>query len=75
MKKNKNSEQTTIKDSLNESVFAQLKQKKKDLEKEEVERKEEEMRRKAEEKRIREKNKSFEELLNESDLSWKEFKK
>ena len=39
-----------------------------------MEKRKEEARRKQEERRRREKNKSFEELLNESDLDWRDFK-
>ncbi len=74
MKKNKDKDQITIKDTLGGNVFEQLKQKKKELEKAEEVRKEEEIKRKEEERRIREKNKSFEELLEDSSLSWKDFK-
>lgn len=52
----------------------QLKGKKQELKAAEDKQKEEDERKKREERRLREKNKSFEELLGESDLNWKEFK-
>ncbi|WP_369902754.1 YqkE family protein [Bacillus manliponensis] len=64
----------TIGDQLNEALMVQLKNKQKEL-KAQVEQKEaEEQERKGREQKEREKNKSFEELLSESSLSWKEFK-
>jgi hypothetical protein len=70
----KKQDELTIKDSLNSDIFKQLHDKKKELEKAEVERIEKEKLKKLEEKRIREKNKSFEELLNESNMNWEKFK-
>ncbi|RIW33585.1 DUF3886 domain-containing protein [Bacillus salacetis] len=70
---NKN-EELTLKDSLQTDVFQALKDKKKELEKAETVRQEEEAERKREEARQREKNKSFEELLGESSMNWKDFK-
>jgi hypothetical protein len=70
----KKNEDVTLKDTLQSDVFQALKAKKKELEKEETVRKEEEAERKREEARQREKNKSFEELLGESSMNWKDFK-
>ncbi|MFX3629390.1 MAG: YqkE family protein [Ectobacillus sp.] len=67
-------EQIRLGEHLNSSIFQQLKQKQKELSEQEQQRKAEEEERKRREQREREKNKSFEELLNESNLSWKEFK-
>ncbi|PEY41572.1 sulfurtransferase [Bacillus cereus] len=64
----------TIGDQLNASLMNQLKSKKKELQVR-VEQKEiEEEERKRKEQKEREKNKSFEELLSESNLTWKDFK-
>jgi hypothetical protein len=70
----KNNDELTLKDTLQSDMFQALKDKKKELEKVEDKRKEEEAERKREEARQREKNKSFEELLGESSMDWKEFK-
>lgn len=52
----------------------QLKSKKKELQARVEERELKEQERKRREQKEREKNKSFEELLSESNLSWKDFK-
>jgi Protein of unknown function (DUF3886) len=67
-------ETISLGDQLNSVLLQQLKDKKKQLAAGEEKRKEEEVARKKEEARQREKNKSFEELFNESSLSWKQFK-
>ena len=54
--------------------MSQLRQKQKELTDAEQTKKESEEARKREERKQREKNKSFEELLGESDLNWKNFK-
>lgn len=59
---------------LNQDLMKQLKEKQRELKAEEERRQKEEEQRKREERRQREKNKSFEELLSESNLNWKEFK-
>jgi hypothetical protein len=74
-KKKKQEAELTLKNSINADLFEQLKNKKKELEKVEEVKKEEERQQKAEERKQREKNKSFEELLNESDLNWENYKK
>ncbi|MGC8228392.1 DUF3886 domain-containing protein [Pseudobacillus badius] len=67
-------EKATLKDALNASVLEQLKKKQQQLKTEEEEKKAAAEQRKREERRQREKNKSFEELLNESSMDWKKFK-
>jgi hypothetical protein len=64
--KKKSEDQLSLKDQLDTSLLEQLKQKKKALEAERKKR--EEARKQAE------KNKTFEQLLGESDLNWKQFK-
>lgn len=64
----------TLGDLLNQDIMEQLKGKKQELKAVEDKQREEEELRKREERRLREKNKSFEELLGESELNWKEFK-
>ncbi|MCM2607100.1 YqkE family protein [Rossellomorea marisflavi] len=73
-KKKKQEAELTLKHSINADLFEQLKHKKQELENEEADKKAEERRLKEEEQKRREKNKSFEELLNESSMNWKEFK-
>ncbi|PAQ16254.1 sulfurtransferase [Bacillaceae bacterium SAOS 7] len=64
----------TLKDTLNTGVLEQLKIKQKELKEQEQQQKEAEEKRKKEERRQREKNKSFEELLNDSSMDWTKFK-
>jgi hypothetical protein len=64
----------TLKDMMNPALIKQLKEQQDELKAAEERRKEEEQQRKREEQRLKEKNKSFEELLNESGMNWKEFK-
>ncbi|MFP7733033.1 YqkE family protein [Priestia aryabhattai] len=71
----KQSEQLSIKDQLNDSLLKQLQAKKQALSLKEEERKELERKEAARIRKEKEKNKSFEELLNESDMNWSEFKK
>lgn len=73
-KKQKQEQEGTLKDVVGEEMLEQLRSKKSDLKKQEEQRQEAERRRKAEERKRREANKSFEELLNESDMDWKQFK-
>lgn len=70
----KDDKPVTLGDMLNQDLMEQLKGKKQELKAAEDKQKEEDERKKREERRLREKNKSFEELLGESDLNWKEFK-
>lgn len=62
-------------DQLNSDVLSKLQSKKTELKQAAVEREEQEKKRRMEERKRREANKSFEELLNESELDWKSFKK
>lgn len=55
-------------------LIEKLKAKQKSLREEENRKQEEELARRREEARLREKNKSFEELFNESSMDWKKFK-
>ncbi|MGX6442650.1 YqkE family protein [Neobacillus sp. K501] len=64
----------TLKDMINPDLMKQLKEQQEQLKAEADRRKEAEEQRKREERRLKEKNKSFEELLNESGMNWKEFK-
>ncbi|QED48515.1 YqkE family protein [Cytobacillus dafuensis] len=64
----------TLGDMLNQELMKKLKDTKQELKAEEDKKREEEEQRKKEERRLREKNKSFEELLGESNLNWKEYK-
>ncbi|WHY75956.1 YqkE family protein [Neobacillus sp. WH10] len=64
----------TLKDLIDPNLMKQLKEQQDKLKAEEERRKEAEEARKREERRLKEKNKSFEELLNESGMNWKEFK-
>lgn len=64
----------TLGDMLNENLVKQLKEQKQQLKAAEEQKQLEEEERKREERRQREKNKSFEELLNESSMDWKSFK-
>ena len=61
-------------DRINQDIMSQLRQKQKELTEAEHAKKEAEEARKREERKQREKNKSFEELLGESNLNWKNFK-
>ncbi|MCY9016430.1 YqkE family protein [Priestia megaterium] len=71
----KQNDQLSIKDQLNDSLLKQLQAKKQALSLKEEEQKETERKEAAQIRKEKEKNKSFEELLNESDLNWSEFKK
>nr|WP_203361999.1 YqkE family protein [Bacillus sp. REN10] len=64
----------TLKDTLNAGVLEQLKRKQKELKEQEQQQIDAEEKRKKEDRRQREKNKSFEELLNESSMDWMKFK-
>ncbi|EJQ47332.1 hypothetical protein IEE_01336 [Bacillus cereus BAG5X1-1] len=67
-------ESLTLGDQLNDSLMQQLKSKKKELQVREEKKEAAEQERKRKEQKEREKNKSFEELLSESSLTWKDFK-
>ncbi|OIK09479.1 hypothetical protein BIV60_23760 [Bacillus sp. MUM 116] len=64
----------TLKDMMDPNFLKQLKEQQEQLKIEEENRKAEEEFKKREERRLKEKNKSFEELLNESGMNWKDFK-
>ncbi|MBH0229779.1 YqkE family protein [Halobacillus yeomjeoni] len=70
----KKQEQGSLGDHLNADVLKKLRSKKSELKEQEEVRQEEERKRRLEEKKRKEANKSFEELLNESDLDWKSYK-
>jgi gentisate 1,2-dioxygenase len=72
--KAKESDTMTWKDALDPKLIEKLKATKKALETEQQEKRQEEEKKRIEERRLKEKNKSFEELLNESPLNWKSFK-
>jgi hypothetical protein len=61
-------------DRINQDIMSQLLQKQKELTEADHAKKEAEEARKREERKQREKNKSFEELLGESNLNWKNYK-
>ncbi|KMY50672.1 YqkE family protein [Peribacillus loiseleuriae] len=61
-------------DLIGGDIMAQLKSKQKELTEAQAAEKAAEEAKKKEERRLREKNKSFEELLGESDLNWKNYK-
>jgi FtsZ-binding cell division protein ZapB len=65
---------TTLGDLLNTDLVNELKEKKKELENQEAQKQKAQEEKKREEHRLKEKNKSFEELLNESEFNWKDFK-
>lgn len=67
-------ESLTLGDQLNDSLMQQLKNKKKELQVREEEKEAAELERKRQEQKNVKKNKSFEELLSESSLTWKDFK-
>ncbi|EOR23414.1 YqkE family protein [Cytobacillus oceanisediminis] len=64
----------TLGDLLNEQLAKQLKDKKHELKEQEEAKLKADEERKREERRQKEKNKSFEELLNENSMNWKDFK-
>ena len=65
----------SLSEQLNEDVLTRLRLKKTELKQSEAERLEQEKQKRLEERKKKEANKSFEELLNESELDWKTFKK
>ncbi|WP_281975706.1 YqkE family protein [Halobacillus litoralis] len=71
----KKQESGSLGDQLNADVLSKLKSKKTELKQQADEREEQEKQRRIEERKRREANKSFEELLEESELDWKSFKK
>lgn len=73
-KPQKDDRPVTLADMINPDLMKQLKNQQEQLKAEEVQKKEAEEQKKREERRLKEKNKSFEDLLNESGMNWKEFK-
>lgn len=67
-------EKLSLGDFLQDDLVQQLKNKQKELAEAEKRKLEEEEAKRIFERKQREKNKSFEELLNESSLNWKSFK-
>ncbi|MCD7033276.1 YqkE family protein [Metabacillus sp. GX 13764] len=74
MKPKKQEKETILKDYLNQDLLKKLQSMKTDLKTEEAQKEEAARQAKLKELKEREKNKSFEELLNESDMNWKKFK-
>lgn len=74
MQKNKTSKQRLLQDELNDDVIRKLQQAQKQIQAQEQKKKAAEKARKLEEKKQQEKRKSFEELLNETSLNWRDFK-
>ncbi|WML53961.1 YqkE family protein [Neobacillus sp. PS3-12] len=64
----------TLGDMISKDLLNQLKDQQQELKAEEAKRKEAEEQKKREERRLKEKNKTFEQLLAESSMNWKEFK-
>ncbi|GGF08757.1 sulfurtransferase [Halobacillus andaensis] len=71
----KNKNKGSLSEQLNGDLLKQLQDKKSTLKQQEKEREEKERQKKVKEREEREANKSFEELLNESELDWKKFKR
>ncbi|MCM3111523.1 YqkE family protein [Lederbergia lenta] len=64
----------TLKDGLNNDILQKLQEKQRELQENEEQEKVAVKKQLAEERKQREKNKSFEELLNETSLNWKDYK-
>ncbi|MBM6619969.1 YqkE family protein [Bacillus suaedaesalsae] len=81
-KRNKGHQQTKkveddkllLQERLQGDLVEKLKAKQKSLREDQERKQEEELARRREEARLREKNKSFEELLNESSMDWNKYK-
>lgn len=73
-KKRTDNKAVTLGDLLNEEIMQQLKDTKKTLAEQEKAKRVAEEERKRWERKEREKNKTFEQLLSESNLDWKQFK-
>ncbi|MGD7045497.1 YqkE family protein [Jeotgalibacillus proteolyticus] len=65
----------TLRDSLNEEMLSKLKETKKNLADLEAVREEEKQKEREKARLLREQNKSFEELLEESQMNWQDYKK
>lgn len=72
--KPKSEEKISLGDVLGSDILSKLKETQSALKAEEARKQEEEQARLKEERRQREKNKSFEELLNESSMKWSDYK-
>ena len=70
----KTDDKLSLGDLLNKDIVAKLKETQKELKEDEICKEEKELERQREERRLREKNKSFEDLLNESNLKWNDYK-
>jgi hypothetical protein len=64
----------TLGDMIGRDVLSRLKDQQQELKAAEEKRKLDEEEKKRQERKLKEKNKSFEELLAESSMNWKEFK-
>lgn len=73
-RKQEQDDSLSLQDRLNSDMFAKLKEKQKQLKDDEQHREEEAKQRRIQERKEREKNKSFEELFEESSLDWRKFK-
>jgi hypothetical protein len=74
LKAKKDEGAVTLGDLLNQDLVKQLKERQNELKAAEEKKVQEEEERKREERRLKEKNKSFEELLNESSTDWRNYK-
>ncbi|QTM99725.1 DUF3886 domain-containing protein [Sediminibacillus dalangtanensis] len=72
--KRQNEDIHSLKDRLNPDLVQQLSSKKRQLKNKEKAKQEEEKQRQLRERQRKEANKSFEELLNDSELDWHQFK-
>lgn len=70
----KQEDKISVLDHLDQNVFAKLKEKQLELKQEAQRQQQAEEERMREERKQREKNKSFGDLLGESDLDWRKFK-
>jgi Protein of unknown function (DUF3886) len=74
LKKQDKDDSLKLGDLINQDILAQLRDKQKELTEAEAAKKAAVETQKREERKQREKNKSFEDLLGESDLDWKKYK-
>ncbi|WP_026570052.1 MULTISPECIES: YqkE family protein [Sediminibacillus] len=73
-RKRLNDDDHSLKERLNPDLVHQLSTKKQQLKNEEKAKQEQEKQRRIKERQRKEANKSFEELLNDSELDWHQFK-
>ncbi|MCQ6277993.1 YqkE family protein [Bacillus sp. EB600] len=73
-KPKKDDSAVTLGDMISKDLLNQLKDKQQELKLVEERKKAEEEQQQRQERRLKEKNKTFEELLSESNMNWKEFK-